>query len=188
MLFGREREPGLTDVLQGKRSRTEVITTAPPLPALVSGGTPTSQASELLSLSTFHDFLASLRSDFDWIVIDSPPILAVTDAAVLAHGATHVLFVTSAEQTPLEAAELALSELTSAGANVIGAVLNRAPLAREAYYYSRYYSPEYTTYFSAQTTSPPVMDAVRRRPLEGTSRVVSAPARRPVGETVQRSQ
>jgi capsular exopolysaccharide synthesis family protein len=188
MLFGREREPGLTDVLQGKRSRTEVLTTAPPLPALIAGGTSTANASELLSLPAFRDFIESLRSDFDWIVIDSPPILAVTDGAVLAHGATHVLFVTSAEQTPLEAAEVALGDLTAAGANLIGAVLNRAPLAREAYYYSRYYSPEYTPYFSAQTTSSPVMGAARRRSLEGTSRMASAPARGPVGETVQRSR
>jgi Mrp family chromosome partitioning ATPase len=115
---------------------------------LVPSGIPTSQASELLSLQAFRAFIESLRADFDWIVIDSPPVMAVADAAVLARDATGVLFVTSAEHTSLEAAESALHELHAANANVIGAVLNRAPLTREAFYYSRYYRPEYDRYLS----------------------------------------
>ena len=63
--------------------------------------------------------------------------MAVADAAVLSRDATAVLFVTSAEQTSLEAAEAALNELGSAGARLLGAVLNRAPITREAFYYSQ---------------------------------------------------
>ena len=69
--------------------------------------------------------------------------MAVADAAVLSRDATAVLFVTSAEQTSLEAAEAALNELGSAGARLLGAVLNRAPITREAFYYSKSYQASY---------------------------------------------
>lgn len=147
--FGRQRAPGLADVLLGRRSIAEVLrpVDAPGL-VLVPSGIPTAKASELLSNNSFRRFLEDLRSDFDWIVIDSPPVMAVSDASVLSREATAVLFVTSAEQTSLEAAETALDELNAAGANLIGAVLNRAPLTKEAFYYSRYYRPEYNAYLS----------------------------------------
>ena len=63
-------------------------------------------------------------------------------------GGSTAVPVTSAEQTSLEAAETALNELNAAGARLVGAVLNRAPLTREAFYYSRYYRPEYDVYLS----------------------------------------
>jgi receptor protein-tyrosine kinase len=116
---------------------------------VVPSGIPTAEASELLSLQSFRSFIDGLRSDFDWIVIDSPPVMAVTDASVLAREASAVLFVTSAERTSLEAAEAALKVLDDAGARVVGAVLNRAPISKEAFYYSRYYRPEYNAYLTA---------------------------------------
>ena len=66
-------------------------------------------------MQAFRMFIEGLRSDFDWIIIDSPPVMAVADTSVLARGATGVLFVTSAERTSLEAAETALNELHAAG-------------------------------------------------------------------------
>ena len=155
--FDRQRAPGLADVLLGRRSTAEVLrpVDAQGL-ALVPSGIPTKKAAELLSLQTFRTFLQELRSDFDWIVIDSPPVMAVADATVLAHNASGVLFVTSADDTSLEAADTALAELHAAGANMVGAVLNRAPLTREAFYYSRYYRPEYDAYLMPEDndTSP----------------------------------
>ena len=59
-----------------------------------------------------------------------------------------MLFVTSADQTSLEAAETALNELSAAGARLLGAVLNRAPLTRESFYYARYYRAEYEPYLT----------------------------------------
>jgi len=148
-MFDRHRAPGLSDVLLGRRSTAEVLR---PVGAqglvLVPSGLPTAKAAELLSYQSFRTFIDGLRSDFDWIVIDSPPVMAVADAAVLSRDATAVLFVTSAEETSLEAAETALNELHAAGARLVGAVLNRAPLTREAFYYSRYYRPEYDVYHS----------------------------------------
>ena len=111
-MFDRQRAPGLADVLLGRRTTAEVLR---PVGAqglvIVPSGLPTAKAAELLSYQSFRTFIEELRSDFDWIVIDSPPVMAVADAAVLSRDATAVLFVTSAEQTSLEAAEAALNEL-----------------------------------------------------------------------------
>jgi receptor protein-tyrosine kinase len=140
----------LSDVLLARRSGAEVLRpVATEGLVVVPSGIPTAEASELLSLPSFRVFIDGLRSDFDWILIDSPPVMAVTDAAVLARGASAVLFVTSAEHTSLEAAEAALKVLDDAGATVVGAVLNRAPVSKEAFYYSRYYRPEYNTYLTS---------------------------------------
>ncbi len=148
-MFDRQRAPGLSDVLLGRRSTAEVLRPVGTQGlVLVPSGLPTTKAAELLSYQAFRTFIEGLRSDFDWIVIDSPPVMAVADAAVLSRDATAVLFVTSAEQTSLEAAETALNDLNAAGARLVGAVLNRAPLTREAFYYSRYYRPEYDVYLS----------------------------------------
>jgi succinoglycan biosynthesis transport protein ExoP len=163
-MFDRQRAPGLSDVLLGRRSTAEVLR---PVGAqglvLVPSGLPTAKAAELLSYQAFRTFIEGLRSDFDWIVIDSPPVMAVADAAVLSRDATAVLFVTSAERTSLEAAETALNELGAAGARLLGAVLNRAPLTRESFYYSRYYRPEYNAYLSPTDNT---IDAPPERPRE----------------------
>jgi polysaccharide biosynthesis transport protein len=153
-MFDRQRAPGLSDVLLGRRSTAEVLRPVGHQGlVLVPSGLPTAKAAELLSYQAFRTFIEGLRSDFDWIVIDSPPVMAVADAAVLSRDATAVLFVTSAEQTSLEAAETALNELHAAGARLVGAVLNRAPLTREAFYYSRYYRPEYDAYLTPTESS-----------------------------------
>ncbi len=162
-MFDRQRAPGLADVLLGRRSTAEVLRPVDSQGlALVPSGIPTKKAAELLSLQTFRTFLQELRGDFDWIVIDSPPVMAVADATVLAHDASGVLFVTSADDTSLEAADTALAELHAAGANMVGAVLNRAPLTKEAFYYSRYYRPEYDAYITPEDTDASAVEAPLR--------------------------
>ena len=80
-----------------------------------------------------------MREQFDWVVIDSPPVMAVTDASILAYLASGVLFVTAADVTNRPAAVRAMEQLAAAKAKLIGAVLNRADVARNAYFYAPYY-------------------------------------------------
>lgn len=188
-LFDRKQEPGLTEVLLDRRSRTEVVLRgASPGPVLIPSGATTENASELLSLPTFKQFVDSLRKDFDWLVIDSPPVMAVTDAAVLAHGASAVLFVTCADKTTIEAADAAITELAAVGARFVGAVLNRVPLTREAYYYSRYYRPEYSAYFAPQRGPLGALTRGTKRPVEVvTGRAPAASSGAPGGESISPS-
>ena len=106
----------------------------------------------LLSSKRFQKFLEEVRRRFDWVIVDSPPVMAVTDASILAHLASGVLFVAAADVTNRPAAVRAMEQLAAAKANLIGAVLNRADVERNAYFYSPYYRSEYRDYYTTATT------------------------------------
>jgi capsular exopolysaccharide synthesis family protein len=103
---------------------------------------------ELLGSRRFKDLMTSLSEHFDWVVIDSPPVMAVTDASIIAHGVTGVVFVIGAEMTSRSAAKTALDQLDSAKAKYVGAILNRVDVRRNPYYYSRHYRREYANYYT----------------------------------------
>jgi succinoglycan biosynthesis transport protein ExoP len=119
---------------------------------LPSGRIPPNPA-ELLASQRFKDFLFALGAQFDWVVLDSPPVLAVTDASVVAHLAQGVVFVIGAEMTSRRAAATAIERLEQADGRFIGAVLNRVNLERHGYYYSHYYRREYGEYYVRSATS-----------------------------------
>ena len=97
--------------------------------------------------------IAKLGKRYDWVIIDSPPVLPVTDAVVLGAMAAAVVLVVAADQTLLYSARAALEHLQNARAHVIGAVLNRADLKKRAYYYERYYRREHEKYYT-ESASP----------------------------------
>lgn len=153
-VFGMRRGAGLADALHGRRPLSDVVRKLPHTNlTLLPAGIPDDAAPDLLSMPAFRELLVGLRRDYQWVVIDSPPVMPVADASVLAHDASAVLFVASAELTSLEAAETALAELDAAGARMLGAVLNRAPITREAFYYSRYYNKTYGSYVTGAASS-----------------------------------
>jgi capsular exopolysaccharide synthesis family protein len=153
-VFGTPQEPGLSDLMVGQAKTVDVVRKSdiPNLWILAAGRLPPNPA-ELLSSKRFQQFLAAVRERFDWVVIDSPPVMAVTDASILAHSASGVLFVTAADVTNRPAAVRAMEQLAAAKASVIGAVLNRADVERNAYFYSPYYRNEYTAYYSGSGSS-----------------------------------
>ena len=74
----------------------------------------------VLSSERCQHFINTLSESFDWIIIDSPPVMAVTDASQTAHLAAGVLFVVAADQTKGPAAANALTQLDSANARFVG--------------------------------------------------------------------
>jgi polysaccharide biosynthesis transport protein len=148
-IMGIAQEPGLSNLLVGNAKASESVRTSlvPGLWVVAAGRIPPNPA-ELIGSQRFRDFLKSLHGHFDWVVVDSPPVMAVTDAALAAHGASGVLFVIGAEMTSRHAAKRALEQLEHAEARFVGAVLNRVDLQRNAYYYSQYYRREYTQYYA----------------------------------------
>lgn len=149
-VFGHNQEPGLSNFLVDRLKGNDVIRKSLATPGLfvMGAGKHPPNPAELLGSHRFVDFIGSLGEHFDWVVIDSPPVLAVTDAAILAHEATGVVFVVGAEMTSRHAAKTAVEQLQKSGGRVIGAVLNRVQLDRNRYYYSKYYRREYTEYYS----------------------------------------
>lgn len=148
-IFGTDQEPGLSNVLTGNAKLTEAMkrsTSVHNLWVMSSGHIPPNPA-ELLGSHRYRDLLGSLDELFDWVVIDSPPVLVVTDGAVVANQASGVVFVVSAEKTSRHAARAALEQLNAANAHVVGSVLNRVDLVRNPYYYQGYYRKEYAKYY-----------------------------------------
>jgi capsular exopolysaccharide synthesis family protein len=144
-VFRRQQEPGLSNVLVGTARMSDAVrmTQVPNLYVLPSGHIPPNPA-ELLGSTRYLEALDELRQQFDWIIIDAPPVMAVTDAAILSNSATGVVFVVGAEMTSKRNAVSAVEHLAQARAKFIGAVLNRVDLKRHSYYYAPYYRKDYT--------------------------------------------
>ncbi|HEY3884150.1 MAG TPA: CpsD/CapB family tyrosine-protein kinase, partial [Vicinamibacterales bacterium] len=144
---------GLSHLLAGQARVRDVIrrTTEPNLLVITAGRTPPNP-SELLSSERMQSFLQNLQTGpFDWIVIDTPPVLAVTDAVILAPHVSSVVFVIGSEMTRRVHAERALETLGQSRPRSVSAVLNRVDFDRNKYYYSRYYGYQYKSYYG-QTT------------------------------------
>ncbi|HZU79629.1 MAG TPA: polysaccharide biosynthesis tyrosine autokinase, partial [Acidimicrobiales bacterium] len=136
--FGVDDTVGLTSVIIGDASLVDAlrpIDQAPGLVLLPSGPIPPNPA-ELLASPKMHDVLQALRDKFDIVVIDSPPLLPVTDPVVLAQQADATLVVVAAGQTKKGQLQHALEQLTQVNAPRLGVVLNG--VSRQAGYGSGY--------------------------------------------------
>jgi capsular exopolysaccharide synthesis family protein len=92
--------------------------------------------SELLYTKRMEDVLAQAQERADLVLIDSPPVLAVSDAVVLAQKVDGVLLMVNAGRTRREVAQRALENLRHVGANVVGAILNAVSTGRgKSYHY-----------------------------------------------------
>jgi tyrosine-protein kinase Etk/Wzc len=138
--FNLVQEPGLTDVLVGTTGLREAIrpNVAPKLDLLPAGPQPPNP-SELLGSEAMQKLVAQLRGQYEMVVFDSPPILAVTDATVLGAASDAVILVLRAGETEEAAAQRALQQLRRVQARVAGAVLNGIERRRDRYY-NRYYN------------------------------------------------
>jgi capsular exopolysaccharide synthesis family protein len=147
-IFSCGQEPGLSNVMVGSGKASDAVkkTKTTGLWVMAAGRIPPNPA-ELLGSARFRDLVGSLKAHFDWIIIDTPPVMAVTDAVLVAHRASGVLFVVGSEMTSRHAAKRALEQLEQAQTRFVGAVLNRVDLKRNAYYYSHYYRREYSEYY-----------------------------------------
>jgi polysaccharide biosynthesis transport protein len=151
--FEVKQEPGLSNLLVGESKASECVrkSRTSGLWLLPAGKLPPNPA-ELLGSQRFKDFLGSLKEHFEWIVIDSPPVMAVIDSAVIAHLASGVVFVVGAEMTSRHNAKHALDQLENARAKFVGGILNKVEIEKNAYYYSQYYKKEYARYYQATGT------------------------------------
>jgi succinoglycan biosynthesis transport protein ExoP len=141
---------GLAELLSGNARMREVVQRCgdPNLLVIPAGVTP-SNPSELLASDRMRAFLHQLATGpFDWVIIDTPPVLAVTDAVILAPLVHSVSFVVGAEMTRWRLAERAIETLQAGHPRSIAAILNRVDFDRNHYYYSRYYGHQYKSYYA----------------------------------------
>jgi capsular exopolysaccharide synthesis family protein len=143
-------DKGLSHLLVGESRMREVVqrTGDPNLLVITAGKTPPNP-SELLGSDRMKAFVQQLGvGPFDWVIIDTPPVLAVTDAVILAPIVSGITFVLGAEMTRWRLAERAIETLQSGHPQSISAVLNRVDFDRNRYYYSRYYGHQYKSYYA----------------------------------------
>jgi capsular exopolysaccharide synthesis family protein len=148
-VIGAQNEIGLSHLLVGQaRVREAVQKTSEPNLFVISAGRIPPNPSELLSSERMSALLSNLRTGpFDWVIIDTPPVLAVTDAVIVARAVSGVVFVIGSEMTRRVHAERAIETLSGGKPASIGAVLNRVDFDRNRYYYSRYYGYHYQNYY-----------------------------------------
>jgi capsular exopolysaccharide synthesis family protein len=152
------KDAGLSSYLAGVSSLDEVTTSHPAisnLAALTTGPVPPSPA-DLLSSLRMRETIADLRRRFKFIVIDSPPILAATDAVILSSLTDGVLLVVRSGATPKEAFTRARDLLGAVKSRLLGVVLNAVDSSAPDYYYSyRYYPYAYGYGYSEEGGKPP---------------------------------
>jgi capsular exopolysaccharide synthesis family protein len=147
--FSINKAPGLTDLIVGKAEATTAIhnTRYKGLMVLPCGYLPPNPA-ELLGSARMKDILRALRSHYDWVIVDTPPILAMADTPVICPIVDGVILVVAAETSGRPAVHRAVDQITSVGGKIIGVVLNKVDLERNAYYYGQYYGEYYRSYYA----------------------------------------
>lgn len=144
-LFGLENELGVANVLAGKMPLEESIqNTEIPSLSVIAAGRSKGNPAELLPQPSLDDFILTARNLFDIILIDTPPVLAVSDAVAIAPKADCTLLsLQSTDRRDL--VQSAYRELTDSGANVLGLVVNTKKRAEGARYYQRAYNSPYAS-------------------------------------------
>lgn len=143
-VFGLSNSVGVTTSLLDPDTLDQAIhipENVPNLHVLSSGPLPPNP-SELLHSAKFKQLILALRTRYERIVIDSPPILPVTDAAILAAEVDGTVVVFRAAKTSREVARRVRRLLNDVKANVLGAILNAVSLERQKYAYQYYYSSQ----------------------------------------------
>lgn len=135
--LGLDASTGVTTVLLGRVTLEDAIQrhTVTDLDVLASGVTPPN-AAELLQSKAMAGLLAKVRSRYDIVIVDAPPLLPVTDAALLSSQADGAIMIIRYGRTTRDRIVTATERLTAVDANVVGAVLNMVPASRSSESYS----------------------------------------------------
>ncbi|MED3725778.1 CpsD/CapB family tyrosine-protein kinase [Priestia filamentosa] len=134
--FQVENHIGLSNVLtkQTTFERTVQATKQENLWILTSGPIPPNP-SELLGSRNMIALLEKAKNEYDIIILDSPPVLAVTDAQILSNLTDGVVLVVSSGKTPIDSAKKAKDQLESVKAKILGVILNNKKVRENQYYY-----------------------------------------------------
>lgn len=173
--LGLEGNAGLTTVLIGEAEISELVQPLEVrgLEVLASGPVPPNP-SELLGTPEMEQALREAVAKYDYVVIDTAPLLAVTDAAVLSQMAGGTLVVAQSEQVRKPQLSAAIEKLDAVEARILGVLLNRVPhRVGDTYSYKYSYEPE-----TPNQSAKPRRNAVRKPPLQKNNRRLKSQGRR----------
>ena len=139
-IFGVQRETGLSNILvgTGEPNRLIIPTVVENLDVLPVGPIPPNP-SEILGSKKMGSLINELKEKYDRIIMDSPPVTAVTDAVLLAPITDGVLLIIRANETPRQIIQNSIDHLKSVNAHILGGILNGIQTGRDSYYYYQYY-------------------------------------------------
>ncbi len=174
--FGIGRDRGITNYIispEGDDWRNYVKATSQPnLYAVTCGPIPPNPA-DVFGHERFKSLLAELRQQFDWVFIDSPPVVSLADSTILASMADMVAFVIKHNQNDKELIRRCVTNVRKVTPNLVGAVLNNVDLERshykDYYYVGYYYYGESSTKKSRKRKNGTELTAVRDTELKETA-------------------
>lgn len=142
--FNHDNQPGLSEYLNGQRDLDSIIkTTEIPNLSVITRGKSPSNPSELLSSGKFKEFLDLISPMFDHVIIDTPPVLAVTDGIIISQYAGVNLVIARYAKTQLKELELTVNRFEQVGVKVNGIILNDIQRSSAGYGYGYNYSYAY---------------------------------------------
>ena len=152
--FAIHKTPGLSDLIVGKAQASEAVqvTRFKGLHILPCGYIPPNPA-ELLGSNNMRSAIAAFRKHYDWVLVDTAPILAMADTPVVCPFTDGLVLVVAAESTTRPSIQRAIDQVQGVGGRLVGVVLNKVNLERNSYYYSQYYGEYYRSYYSSDQGS-----------------------------------
>jgi capsular exopolysaccharide synthesis family protein len=178
--FEQPLEGGLAEVLTGKLTGREAVreTQIPNLFFMRAGERPTNP-SELLIGPNTKELIRELRSEFDYVIFDCPPLTAIDDTFSIAAYLDGIFFVVRAGKTSIRFAKMAVQTIRQRGAPILGLIVNGVPIDNPYYYYTTYY---YASYYHRPIKQDDTA-SIRRSPVQK-----KAPALPPGMQMPERSQ
>ena len=138
-MFAVSNTYGLMDNLKHDRSLEKCIHKIEENIHVLPTGAIPPNPTEILSSKKMAKFLEDIKSHYDYIFIDAPPVGVVSDATIISSNVDGVMYVVGAKETDLSHAQVAIENLKKADANIIGSVLNKYEMKQSSYSYYGYY-------------------------------------------------
>ena len=146
---GAKDLPGLSHLLAARSSLEDVLlaTDIPDFHVILAGRVPPNPT-ELLSNPRMERLIEICRNEYDYVIVDCPPINLVVDAAIVAPMCDGIIMVVNSGSIPYRMAQNAVRQLENTGTPILGAVLNMVEKKNDKYYYRKgYYQKYYGSYY-----------------------------------------
>lgn len=148
--FRVENKDGITDVLAGHIKLEDAIKHGEHGIDCLNRGSKAPYPTAILGSDNMADLFKTLRKQYEYIIVDCPPILAVSDAAIISKLCDGCLFVVSQSKTEKAAAKESVKTLRDNGVNILGCVFANISAKRGDYYYSNKYKYYYQNYYGKE--------------------------------------
>ena len=141
----RQKTTGLSQYLSGQAELSQIVYATNNVGVdLIFSGPYAPNPSELLAQDRFKELLTRARNTYDYVLLDTPPVISMADASIVAKQCDGAILVIESEAVSRRIAAKAKEQLDKSGCRILGAVLNKVDVKKEKYYskYGNYYSSE----------------------------------------------